>query len=196
MTNRLSCWYLGASVKNGMFFSTINDGKELRFWTSILEPAGLLSPLRNKNLSATALNHCRKKQLWNLDYNAPYRIGLAVFITMPSAPGGKWGGVAGVQKLIGAKALRELQKEETFRILEVAKKFVKRKGAVITFQKNAWGNLHSAKDPEYGIDDARKGKLKGTLKGAPYIPLFGVPPTRLSGPSQGVLRKFVAELKK
>ena len=104
------------SVKNGMFFSTNNDGRELRFWTFILEPAGLLPPLRTKNLPAKALNQSRKKQLWNLDYDTPYRIGLCVFISMPSAPGGKWGGVAGVQKLIGAKALRELEKEETFRI--------------------------------------------------------------------------------
>lgn len=184
------------SVKNGMFFSTNNDGKELRFWTSILEPAGLLPPLLNKNLPAKALNQSRKKQLWNLNYNTTYRIGLCVFISMPSAAGGKWGGVAGVHKLIGAKTLKKLEKEETFRIIEVAKKFVKRKGAVITFQKNAWENLRSDKGPKYSIDDARKGKLKGTLKGAPHIPLFGVPPTRLSGPSQGVLRKFVAELKK
>lgn len=184
------------SVNNGMFFSTNNDGKELRFWTSILEPAGLLPPLPNKNLPAKSLNQRRKKQLWDLDYNTPYRIGLCVFISMPSAPGGKWGGVAGVQKLIGAKAFRELEKEETFRIIEVTKKFVKRKGAVITFQKNAWENLHADKDPEYSIDNSRKGKLKGTLKGALHIPLFGVPPTRLSGPSQDVLKKFVAKLNK
>jgi hypothetical protein len=184
------------SVKNGMFFSTKNDGRELRFWTFILEPAGLLPPLRTKNLPANTLNQSRKKQLWNLDYNTPYRIGLCVFISMPSAAGGKWGGVAGVQKLIGAKALKKLEKEETYRIIEAAEKFVRRKGAVITFQRNAWESLRSDKGPKYCIDDARKGKLKGTLKGAPHIPLFGVPPTRLLGPSQSVLRKFLAELKK
>jgi len=49
----------------------------------------------------TELNRFRKNQILNLKYTSPYRIGLSVFITMPSAPGGRWGGVAGVQRLIG-----------------------------------------------------------------------------------------------
>jgi len=51
---------------------------------------------------------------------------------MPSAPGGKWGGIAGVQKLIGAKAMGRLEREETKRVLECARKFITPKGAVQT----------------------------------------------------------------
>ena len=59
--------------------------------------------------------------------------------------------------------------------------------AVITFQKNA---LRSDDDPSYGIAMAKAGKLKGTLKDNLKIPLFCVPPTRLSGPCSNVLNKF------
>ena len=98
---------------------------------------------------------------------------------------------AGVQKLIGAKAMRRLEKEETKRVLECAKKFVTPKGAVIAFQKNAWNNLCSKNDPGYELKLARAGKLKGHLKGNPAIPLFCVPPTRLSGPCSRVLEELV-----
>jgi len=110
---------------------------------------------------------------------------------MPSAPGGPWGGIAGVQKLIGAKAMRRLEKAETKRVLECAKKFVNPKGAVIAFQKNVWNNLRSENDPKYELKRARAGKLKGHLKGNPRIPLLCVPPTRLSGPCSRVLKGFL-----
>jgi len=180
------------SIKNGMFFSFEKDRQEHRFWKGILKPAGVLDLATDTKLPIKKQNELRKRQLLNIEYDTSFRIGLCVFITMPSAPGGKWGGVAGVQKLIGSKALKELEKEERIRVIEVANKFIKRKGAVITFQKNAWENLRSKNDPVYKIDKARRNKLKGTLNGAPHIPLYGVPPTRLSGPCRDVLKKFLS----
>jgi len=131
--------------------------------------------------------------LLNLRYDSPFRIGLCVFISMPSAPSGPWSGIAGVQKLIGAKAMKELEKEESQRVIECAKKFLGSNGVAVAFQKNAWNGLKSDKDISYSIDDARNGKLKGTLKDAPNIPLLGVPPTRLSGPCSGMLRQLLEE---
>jgi len=113
---------------------------------------------------------------------------------MPSAPGGKWGGIAGVQKLIGVRALRKLEEAETKRVLECAKKFVTPDGAVITFQKNAWNALCPDKDKVYRIDLARKGNLKGTLKNNPDISIFSVAPTRLAGLCCKVLRSHLNEL--
>jgi len=114
------------SVKEGMFFSFEGDKKEHRFWKRILKPAGILNLSYDGNLLVKELNEHRKKQLLNLDYDSPFRIGLCVFISMPSSASGKcsgiadvqklsgkWSGIAGVQKLIGAKAMRELEKEET-----------------------------------------------------------------------------------
>ena len=137
------------SVKEGMFFSFEGNKKEHRFWKNILKPAGVLNLIYDKNLSVEKLNADRKNQLLNLDYESPFRIGLCIFISMPSAASGKWSGIAGVQKLIGAKAMRELEKEETLRVIKCAREFLSPDGTVVAFQKNAWNALRSKGDPEY-----------------------------------------------
>ena len=181
------------SVESGMFFSFEGNKNEHRFWSRILKPAGVLNLPFEPGLSIEKLNKQRRDALFNLEYKSPFRIGLSVIISMPSAPGGPWGGIAGVQKLIGAKAMRRLEKAETERVLECAKKFLTPKGTVIAFQKNAWNYLRSEKDPEYKVKLARDGKLKGTLKENPKIPLLCVPPTRLSGPCSRVLKNFIGK---
>ena len=179
------------SVKEGMFFSFEGDKKEHRFWKHILQPAGILDLPYDKKLSVSALNKHRKNQLLNLDYKSTFRIGLCVFISIPSAPSGPWSGIAGVQKLIGAKAMRELEKEESRRVIECAKKFLTPNGIAVAFQKNAWNALRSSKDREYKLTLAKDGKLKGRLKEMTNVPLLGVPPTRLSGPCSKMLRQLL-----
>ncbi|CAB1079897.1 hypothetical protein D1AOALGA4SA_7596 [Olavius algarvensis Delta 1 endosymbiont] len=182
------------SVTNGMFFSFEGDRTEHRFWKDILKRSGALKLSYDKDLPVDQLNEIRKTQLLDLDYHSPYRVGLCVFITLPSAPGGSWGGVAGVQKLIGVRALRKLEREESTRVLKLAKKFNNSKGAVIAFQKNAWNSLRSENDSEYSIEAARAGNLIGTLKGQKDSSLFCVPPTRLAGPCRGVLTKMLKNM--
>jgi len=176
-----------------MFFAFKGNKREQRFWSSILKPAGALDLSFEPGRSTEKLNKKRREDLFNLKYDSSYLIGLSVIISMPSAPGGPWGGVAGVQKLIGAKALRRLEQEDTIRVLECAKKFVTPKGAVIAFQKNVWNNLRSENDPKYELKLARADKLKGRLRSDPMIPLFCVPPTRLSGPCSKVLKSFLVK---
>jgi hypothetical protein len=178
------------SVANGMFFSFEGNGTEHRFWKDILRRSGSLKLSYDKNLPVEELNKIRQKQLLDLAYDSPYRIGLCVFITLPSAPGGSWGGVAGVQKLIGIRALRKLEQEESSRVIKLAEEFISAKGAIIAFQKNAWNSLRSEKDAEYSIDAARAGSLKGTLRGHNNLALFCVPPTRLAGPCRRVLTQM------
>ncbi len=179
------------SVKEGMFFSFEGDKKEHRFWKHILQPAGILDLPYDKKLSVSALNKHRKNQLLNLNYKSTFRIGLCVFISIPSAPSGPWSGIAGVQKLIGAKAMRRLEKEESRRVIECAKKFLTPNGIAVAFQKNAWNALRSPKDREYKLTLAKDGKLKGRLKEMTNVPLLGVPPTRLSGPCSIMLRQLL-----
>jgi len=181
------------SVKEGMFFSFEGNKKEHRFWKHILKPAGVVKFKCDGNLSVAELNEQRKKQLLNIDYNSPFQIGLCVFISMPSAPSGKWSGVTGVQKLIGSKAMKELEKEESLRVIECAKKFLSHNGVAVAFQKNAWNGLKSDKDLSYSKDNARNGNLKGTLKDTPNIPLLGVQPTRLSGLCSEILHRLLEE---
>ena len=98
--------------------------------------------------------------------------------------------MAGVQKLIGVRALRKLEQEESLRIFKLAKEFINSKGTVIAFQKNAWNSLRSENDPEYRIGAARETRLKGSLKGHNDLALFCVPPTRLTGPCCRILTQM------
>ena len=189
------------SVKEGMFFSFEGDKKEHRFWKRILRSAGVLNLSYNKNLSVSELNEHRKNQLLNLDYDSPFRIGLCVYISIPSASSKKrnihsskdFSGVSGILKLIGSKAMRRLEEAEHKRVLECSEKFLSPNGVAVAFQKNAWNALRSDKDPEYTLDKAKDGKLKGRLKEMPNIPLLCVPPTRLSGPCSKILRQLLEE---
>ena len=180
------------SVNAGMFFALERGKKEHRFWKGILENAGVLKlDQSGDNDSVEEINESRKDQLLDLNYESPFRIGLCVYISIPSGSSGKWSGIAGVHKLIGVKAMRRLEVEESHRIIECSKEFLSGNGVVVTFQKNAWNGLKSEGDISYSIEDAKKGGLIGTLKGMPNIPLLGVPPTRLSGPCSRVLRRLL-----
>jgi hypothetical protein len=176
------------SVQSGMFFAFRDNGKENRFWKSILKPSGILDLPFDPSLSAYNLNIERRDRLLNLEYDSPFRIGLCVIISMPSAPGGKWGGVAGVQKLIGAKAMKRLEEAERERVIECSKDFLTNDGVVVSFQKNAWNTLKSDEDQPYDINLAKDKKLIGKMKNCPEIALFGVPPTRIIGPCRDVLK--------
>ena len=130
-----------------------------------------------------------------LDYVSAFRIGLCVFISMPSAAGGPWSGVAGIRKLLGSKAMSRLESAERQRIIRSARKFLDPGGVAVAFQRNAWEGLRSENDPPYSIDLAKSGKLKGSLAGMANVPLFGVPPTRLIGPCRNVLGQVLLEEK-
>jgi hypothetical protein len=179
------------SIDGGMFFAFDAKGKEHRFWKDILKPAGIPEFQTDYTLPVRQLNERRRDQLLHLDYNSPFRIGLCVYISMPSTASGPWSGVAGIQKLIGVQALRRLEVEERKRILACAKKFMASGGTVVAFQKNAWNGLKSDKDPLYSLDSANKNKLKGAMRDMSQVPLYGVPPTRLAGPAKKVLEKFL-----
>jgi hypothetical protein len=176
-----------------MFFSPKKDGEENRFWKHLLPRAGIVDLAFDETLSTTERNELRMKSMRALDYHSAFRIGLCVYISMPSSAGGRWSGVAGIRRLLGAPAMEKLENFERDRILKVAKSFLSARGIVVTFQRNAWEGLRSEKKPIYSIELARKGKLIGTLRGMDNVPLYGVPPTRLLGPCWKVLRKFLIE---
>ena len=187
------------SVENGMFFSFEKDKKKHRFW-KIVRTAGVLDLPVESHLSVKKQNNQRKQRLLKLKYKTPFRIALCVFISMPSASSfdpkehssKNYSGVAGIHKLIGAKAMRRLEVEERERVLKCAREFLSPDGAVVAFQKNAWNGLCSENDPKYDIKLARAGGLKGKLIGNSKIPLYCVPPTRFPGECSKILSKLLA----
>ena len=181
------------SVKGGMFFSSKNDGKENKFWKHLLPHAGILNLVLAEGLSTKERNRLRMERMLALTYDAPFRIGLCVYWSMPSSAGGPSSGVAGIRKLIGVRALERLEPYERERVIAVVKRFLVSGGVAVTFQKDAWNGLRSVNDPEYSIELAKAGKLRGTLNGLPHMSLLGVSPTRLLGPTRKVLRHMLAE---
>lgn len=180
------------SVQSGMFFA-FKGGKENPFWKALLCRAGVLDFGPETRIEDEEANMRRLKRMTEVDYRSPFRIGLCVYISMPSCAGGLWSGVAGIRKLLGASPLKRLEAYETERILEVAKRFLTNGGIAVTFQRNAWEGLRSENDPRYSISKAREGNLRGSLKSFPKIPLLGVPPTRLIGPARDVLRQVLSK---
>ncbi len=179
------------SVKAGMFFSFEAGAREHRFWKDILRPAGVLDLALDIDLPVEERNARRRDQLLNLEYDSPFRIGLSVFISMPSAASGPWSGIAGVRKLIGSEAMARLEVTEADRVRESTKAFIQPGGAVVAFQKNAWDGLRSPNDPPYSINAAKAGKLRGTMSSMPDVPIYCTPPTRLAGPARDALKHFL-----
>jgi hypothetical protein len=176
-----------------MFFSSEGkSGGEHRLWKSILPRAGIGDLYSKfKDLPEAQRNKERQRALLELDYKAEYRIGLCVFISFPSDASS---GIQGVRRLFRSKAFNELVKYERKRVLALIREFVTPDGALFTFQSDAWKGLRSDEDSDYSISAAKAEKLKGTVAGMPGISLFGLPPTRLSGPAGKVLKKFLDKI--
>lgn len=174
------------SIYSGMFFSSEGKNREHRFWKS-LNKTGFLSfesefkgGPNTRSTSLSKRNQLRKEELYNLSYNSPFRIGLAVFYSMPSsASGSPWVGVAGLYRLFGRVALQKIGEHEKDRIEKLIRQFISPEGAVVAFQKDAYLKIKSLTSPNYNITGAREGKLVGSCQCDSSVKLFCFPPTRL-----------------
>ena len=144
-------------------------------------------------MDPTELNWFRKQKLYELRYESDFRIGLAVFYSMPSgASCPKWAGVEGLRKLFRKKALRKITECEKARVEGIIRKSLSPKGAVFAFQKDAYSEIKSSKSPDYDFDKAKKEGLIGVCQCDHNVRLFCLPPTRLmqGKKSLALLRNF------
>jgi len=170
------------SIQHQMCFAYEKNYIEHRFWIA-LNKTGLLrfhSDETENIQSWETRNQNRKRELFSLEYDSPFRLGISMFYSMPS-PGSKqpWTGVSGLEKLFGKKAMNRISEEENQRILGVIESFIMEGiGAILTFQKNAYEEMRSISSPEYKITSAKDGKLIGKYKFNEKLYLIGLPPTR------------------
>jgi len=182
------------SIERGMFFTSEGkNGGEHRFWKNILPGAGI-EDLCFQGLPEAQRNEKRRRALLDLDYKVKYRIGLCVFISFPSDASGTYSGIQGARRLFGSKAFDELVKYERERVLALIREFVTPNGAVFTFQSDAWNHLRDEQFSEYDISKAKAKQLEGTVTEMPRIRIFGLPPTRLSGPTGEALKESLSKL--
>lgn len=189
------------SVLSKMFFSYEGEmspegrGQDHRFW-GVLEEARILK-FREKNSGSHNLNvqsrsESRKRELYDLTYSSSFRIGLATFFSMPTYASDKeWGGVQGLRRLFGEKAIRRIAKGEEERLGRIAMDFLSPKGSIFAFQKDAYSEIKSADTIVYNQDMAKKGELIGYCRWEKsQVRLFGLPSTRLIQGYSGLLRSF------
>jgi hypothetical protein len=182
------------SVYEKMFFAS--EGKEglrreHRFWR-ILGKADILSfPSISERESLDRRNRSRKTALYELSYCSPFRIGLAVFYTMPS-PASKypWAGVNGLRRLFGVEGLARIGACEKRRMDRIIRDFVSPNGAVMALQKDAYLGLKSSISPNYSLKEASDGTLMGSCECELKVRLFCIPPTRRLEGKINILRRL------
>ena len=170
------------SVAAGMCFAFEGSGREHRFWVA-LRRAGLLEFSSDSQTRAYALeerNKIRKQALFRLDYTSPFRIGIVVYFSLPSAASDpKWSGVAGLRRLFGTRALRLIAAQENERIGDLVRGVMDRPGGILAFQSDAYEGVRSESTPPYSLALARSGRLLGQARYGTHVLLAGAPPTRL-----------------
>ena len=189
------------SVASGFCFAFEGKGREHRFWRS-LNKVGLLRFSSDSEFPEYAWQEqieVRKRELFDLSYESPFRIGISLYFTIPSpASGSKWAGISGLENLFGRKGLRRIEVEGRNRIGNLIRKFLNPGCGVIAFQKDAYEGIRSSQGPEYNRTMALEGALstKVSLDGFDFW-LFGVPPTRLAYSKQfqdvlsGIMEKLL-----
>lgn len=164
------------SVQRKCFFAGEKGGREHRFWL-VLERAGIIA-FEKTGVDA---NTFRTRALFDLEYRSPFRIGLAVFYSMPSpASDPKWSGVAGLHRLFGARALREIAECEKRRVDALMTGFISGNpsGAVVAFQKDAYSAVKDDGSLARVIADDGKWRLLEARCSSSGTRLLRMPPTR------------------
>ncbi len=180
------------SVLSGLPFSYEGDHREHRFWAA-LSATGFLQfgPESHQIESWEERNKARKEALFSLRYDSPFRLGIAVYFSMPSpaaAPG--WAGVAGLRRLFGARALGIIATAEQERLSQIVKDFHHGAGAVIAFQRDAYEGLRLPTGAPYLVRTVLSSLLEARCKFDSEILLFGGPPTRLMRGASARLRSL------
>ena len=166
------------SVKAGAMFSSEGNQREHRIW-GFLAKTGVLA-FNDRPLAGKLDANWRTKELLTANYESPFQIAMASFLSLPSsASDNSWSGVAGVKKLFGAKAFNKLCNSEAQRLRAILEKFMPDKGIVLAFQKDAFNNLRSINTPPYSLRACLSATLIGSIEGNPNIFLGAIPPTRL-----------------
>jgi hypothetical protein len=164
------------SILNKCFFAGEKGKDRHRFWPT-LEKSKIISFLKmegNNNINRT-------KALFDLNYNSLFRLGLAVFFSMPSpASDQKWSGVAGLRRLFGTRAFKQIAESEELRINGLIKDFVavNPNGAVVAFQKDAYLGVKNADSPERVLYEKKQWQLIESRCSFNDVRLFRIPPTR------------------
>ncbi|MDP2860429.1 MAG: hypothetical protein Q8N98_01810, partial [bacterium] len=189
------------SVSARMYFAYEGKGREHRIWR-IFRGISLLAWNNPFSVVGDTLfnnNQTPRERFYDLDYNSPFRLAMAVYFSIPSHPSDPiWSGVGGLHRLFGEKAIGLIEKEEKKRVHQIISQFMPKDGGIIVFQKDAYNGIKKKNSPNYSLKETINGSIEANYWFNPKIKIFGVPPTRfLQGKkAKKSLENSINELKK
>ena len=181
------------SVAMQAMFAYENHGKRYhRFWR-VLDETGILQFSENPD---TIDPHEKMLRLYRGDYSSPFNVSIVPFYSLPTPPGGKWGGVAGLQRLFG-NAFKRIEAYDLERVEQFFAARLEGGDTVVVFQKDAY--LAILQSPEEQVYDYRRLLQEPTVStintsGGAELNLVCMLPTRLlhSHQTKDALKKLSA----
>lgn len=151
------------------------EGRQHRFW-KVMHSSGVLR-FSQQHESDTYQPYEKMQRLYAGHYESPFNVHIVPFFSLPSPPGGRWGGVAGLRRLFG-KNFQRILSAELAAVRGLIDASAKPGDGVLVLQKDAYMALRQPDAPAYDVS-----LLPTTAIVSEYIrdsvDLVCVPPTRL-----------------
>ncbi|MGH3794247.1 MAG: hypothetical protein ACRDSP_05105 [Pseudonocardiaceae bacterium] len=133
----------------------------------------------------------KMRRLYAGDYESPFNVHIVPFFSLPSPPGGPWGGVAGLRRLFGQQ-FQDVVYAELTAVRGLIDARAKAGDCVLVLQRDAYMALKQPDAPPYDGLLLRNAPIASHY--ARSVDLMCIPPTRLlySRVTQSVLSTQVA----
>ncbi|MGH3938417.1 MAG: hypothetical protein ACRDTG_07235 [Pseudonocardiaceae bacterium] len=163
------------SVGRGSMYAYEGAGtRQHRFW-KVLHSTGILRfSERDPDVYSPEEKMLR---LFAGDYMSPFNVHIIPFFSLPSPPGGAWGGVIGLRRLFG-RGFAQLVSAEHEVVRQLIEVRAQDGDCVLVLQKDAYVAMKPASAPDYNISVLRTAPLTSHY-GRAGIKLMCMPPTRL-----------------
>lgn len=163
------------SIRRGCMYAYEGArARQHRFW-KVLHSTGILS---FSELDPDAYSPDEKmRRLFAGDYASPFNVHIIPFFSLPSPPGGKWGGVVGLRRLFG-RGFAQIVSAEHEAVGQLIEMRARDGDCVLVLQKDAYLAMKPETAPDYDVLTLRTTPLVSHY-GRAGVKLMCIPPTRL-----------------
>lgn len=164
------------------------EGRQHRFW-KVMHSTGVLR--FSQHGPDVYRPHEKMQRLYAEYYESPFNVHIVPFFSLPSPPGGPWGGVTGLRRLFG-KTFQRVFSAELAAVRGLIDASIKPGDYVLVLQKDAYTALRPPDAPAYDVSLLRRAAIVGHYAQG-SVELICLPPTRLlySRVTQSVLTALV-----
>lgn len=163
------------SVGRGAMYAYEGSGaRQHRFW-KVLHSTGILR--FSERDPDTHSPEEKMQRLFIGDYASPFNVHIIPFFSLPSPPGGNWGGVVGLKRLFG-RGFAQVVSAEHEAVRQLIEMRARDGDCVLVLQKDAYLAMKPVNAPDYDVLTLRTTPLVSHY-GQPGVKLMCIPPTRL-----------------